>query len=207
MIARRRGRRRAAGRAHRDVLDRVLDGRPSASPSRSTGRARSSSPSRRARTACGCAARCPNGRRPATRAVQPARARRARRRDAPLRQDPSVHLRRASTSTTRPATRSSPSTSRACAAAFFVCYDLRFADEFWPLAPTPTATSSPANWPAAAARALAALLRARAIENQAYVVGVNRVGSGDGSSRTCGDSVIIDPLGEVGRRGAATASA
>jgi predicted amidohydrolase len=39
------------------------------------------------------------------------------------------------------------------------------------------------------------LLRARAIENQAYVVGVNRVGTGDGLTYV-GDSVILDPLGE-----------
>jgi predicted amidohydrolase len=38
------------------------------------------------------------------------------------------------------------------------------------------------------------LLRARAIENQAYVVGVNRVGEGGGLAY-CGDSRIIDPLG------------
>ena len=38
------------------------------------------------------------------------------------------------------------------------------------------------------------LLRARAIENQAWVVGVNRVGSGGGLDY-CGDSRIIDPLG------------
>jgi predicted amidohydrolase len=40
------------------------------------------------------------------------------------------------------------------------------------------------------------LLRARAIENQAYVVGVNRVGAGGGLDYS-GDSAIIDPLGEV----------
>ena len=41
------------------------------------------------------------------------------------------------------------------------------------------------------------LLRARAIENQAYVVGCNRVGTaGDGTAHT-GDSRIIDPMGEV----------
>jgi predicted amidohydrolase len=40
------------------------------------------------------------------------------------------------------------------------------------------------------------LLRARAIENQAYVVGVNRVGTG-GNLDYSGDSRIIDPLGEL----------
>ena len=39
------------------------------------------------------------------------------------------------------------------------------------------------------------LLRARAIENLAYVVGVNRVGAGDGIAYD-GGSCVIDPLGE-----------
>ena len=41
-----------------------------------------------------------------------------------------------------------------------------------------------------------ALLQARAIENQAYVVGVNRVGDGGGLAYS-GDSRIVDPLGEL----------
>jgi predicted amidohydrolase len=39
------------------------------------------------------------------------------------------------------------------------------------------------------------LVRARAIENQAYIVAVNRVGSGDGLDYS-GDSAIIGPFGE-----------
>ena len=54
----------------------------------------------------------------------------------------------------------------------------------------------PANWPGVRREHWMALLRARAIENQAYVAGVNRVGSGDGLDYT-GDSRIIDPLGEI----------
>ena len=79
---------------------------------------------------------------------------------------------------------------------FFVCYDLRFADEFWPLAPETDCYVVPANWPRSRRSHWSALLRARAIENQAYVVGVNRVGEG-GSLTYAGDSVIIDPLGDV----------
>ena len=45
--------------------------------------------------------------------------------------------------------------------------------------------------------------QARAIENQAYVVGVNRVGSGGGLEYV-GDSQIVDPLGEVLASGART---
>jgi predicted amidohydrolase len=79
---------------------------------------------------------------------------------------------------------------------FFVCYDLRFADEFWPLAPDTDCYVVPANWPESRRAHWSTLLRARAIENQAYVVGVNRVGAG-GRLAYVGDSAIIDPLGEV----------
>lgn len=78
----------------------------------------------------------------------------------------------------------------------FVCYDLRFADEFWDLATTTDLYLVPANWPEARRNHWMALLQARAIENQAYVVGCNRVGEG-GGLRYVGDSRIIDPLGEL----------
>jgi predicted amidohydrolase len=80
--------------------------------------------------------------------------------------------------------------------AFFVCYDLRFADEFWALADTTDCYVVPANWPSARREHWMTLLQARAIENQAYVVGVNRVGEG-GRLHYSGDSMIIDPFGEV----------
>mgnify|MGYP001270277328 CR=1 FL=1 len=84
----------------------------------------------------------------------------------------------------------------------FVCYDLRFADEFWQLATGTDVYLVPANWPAKRREHWMALLRARAIENQAYVVGCNRVGtapSSEGGSTLeySGDSMIIDPLGQV----------
>ena len=78
----------------------------------------------------------------------------------------------------------------------FVCYDLRFADEFWQLATTTDVYLVPANWPEARRNHWMALLQARAIENQAYVVGCNRVGSGGGLNYS-GDSRIVDPLGEL----------
>jgi predicted amidohydrolase len=53
-----------------------------------------------------------------------------------------------------------------------------------------------ANWPDTRRSHWSALLRARAIENQAYVVGANRVGRG-GKLAYVGDSAIVDPLGEV----------
>jgi predicted amidohydrolase len=76
----------------------------------------------------------------------------------------------------------------------FVCYDLRFADEFWVRARETDAYVVVANWPAPRREHWRALLRARAIENQAYVIGVNRVGGG-GKLEYLGDSAIIDPLG------------
>ncbi|HJQ41491.1 MAG TPA: carbon-nitrogen family hydrolase [Jatrophihabitantaceae bacterium] len=78
----------------------------------------------------------------------------------------------------------------------FVCYDLRFADEFWLLAESTDLYVVPANWPSPRREHWRALLRARAIENQAYVVGVNRVGTGKGLEYT-GDSAVVDPLGRV----------
>ena len=80
--------------------------------------------------------------------------------------------------------------------AFFVCYDLRFADEFWGLAADVDCYVLPANWPAPRREHWMTLLKARAIENQAYVVGVNRVGQG-GRLTYAGDSMIVDPFGAV----------
>ena len=76
----------------------------------------------------------------------------------------------------------------------FVCYDLRFADEFWALANDTDVYIVPANWPESRREHWMALLTARAIENQAYVIGCNRIGEG-GNLRYVGDSRIIDPLG------------
>ncbi len=78
----------------------------------------------------------------------------------------------------------------------FICYDLRFADEFWATAVETDVYLVVANWPERRRHHWQALLQARAIENQAYVVGVNRVGEG-GKLRYRGDSRIIDPMGEV----------
>ena len=77
----------------------------------------------------------------------------------------------------------------------FVCYDLRFGDEFWSLAGDTDCYVVGANWPAPRREHWMTLLRARAIENQAYMVAVNRVGSGGGLDYS-GDSAIIGPFGE-----------
>lgn len=83
----------------------------------------------------------------------------------------------------------------------FVCYDLRFGDEFWQLAEDTDCYLVPANWPRPRRQHWTSLLQARAIENQAYVVGLNRVGEGrrrdGGALPYAGDSMIVDPLGRV----------
>lgn len=80
----------------------------------------------------------------------------------------------------------------------FVCYDLRFADEFWATADQTDAYVVVANWPAKRRQHWMTLLQARAIENQAYVLGVNRVGAGGprGELAYSGDSAAYDPWGE-----------
>ncbi len=108
-----------------------------------------------------------------------------------------------------------------------VCYDLRF--PVWsrqtpappspvppPGDPAPSATSAPSgdppleydiliyvgNWPQRRSLAWKTLLQARAIENQSYVVGLNRVGNDGNNIYHSGDSMIIDPLGEILYHGA-----
>jgi len=97
-----------------------------------------------------------------------------------------------------------------------VCYDLRFpvwsrqqmninsttpGDES---APTGHAQDSEydlliyvANWPERRNHAWKTLLQARAIENQCYVVGVNRVGNDGSSLYYSGDSMVVDAMGSV----------
>jgi omega-amidase len=100
-----------------------------------------------------------------------------------------------------------------------VCYDLRF--PVWSrqqpaealAKPGPSAPARPespaqagleydliiyvANWPERRSHVWKTLLQARAIENQSYVVGVNRVGDDGNKIAHSGDSMIIDPLGEI----------
>jgi predicted amidohydrolase len=79
----------------------------------------------------------------------------------------------------------------------FVCYDLRFADVFWRAAPETDVYLVPANWPSPRREHWRTLLRARAIENQAYVVGCNRVGTAGDGTEHAGDSRIVSPMGEL----------
>lgn len=78
-----------------------------------------------------------------------------------------------------------------------ICYDLRF-PELWRLAALAGAEvfTIGASWPQARQSHWRSLLIARAIENQAYVVAVNRVGS-DPHLSFAGSSMIISPKGDV----------
>jgi predicted amidohydrolase len=79
----------------------------------------------------------------------------------------------------------------------FICYDLRFADVFWRAAPETDVYLVPANWPSPRRLHWQTLLQARAIENQAYVVGCNRVGTAGDGTEHIGDSRIVSPMGEL----------
>ena len=77
---------------------------------------------------------------------------------------------------------------------FFICYDLRFPLPFFSLAKKTDLFIVMANWPASRREHWITLLRARAIESQCYVAGVNRVGQGGGLSYS-GDSTLFAPDG------------
>lgn len=78
----------------------------------------------------------------------------------------------------------------------FICYDLRFPEIFQAVSKNAHMIIVPANWPAKRREHWKALLRARAIENQVYILAVNCVGEIGGVSYM-GDSCIIDPDGDV----------
>jgi len=78
-----------------------------------------------------------------------------------------------------------------------VCYDLRFPELFREgVSRGSTLFTVIANWPAAREAHWVTLLQARAIENQAYVVGVNRCGR-DPKLAYSGRSLIVDPRGNI----------
>jgi omega-amidase len=77
-----------------------------------------------------------------------------------------------------------------------VCYDLRF--------PVWTRNRNDydliinsANWPASRRDVWLTLLKARAIENQCFVAGANRIGTDGKDIRYCGDSLILSPKGDI----------
>jgi omega-amidase len=78
----------------------------------------------------------------------------------------------------------------------YICYDLRF-----PVWSRNTEKSDllifSANWPASRQKVWNTLLCARAIENQCYVAGSNRTGTDGEGIQYMGESMIIDPRGEI----------
>lgn len=78
----------------------------------------------------------------------------------------------------------------------FTCYDLRFPELFRQVAKRIEAVFVLANWPASRQMHWERLLQARAIENQCFVVGVNRTGLDAHDVKHAGGSLTFDPLGE-----------
>ena len=86
-----------------------------------------------------------------------------------------------------------------------VCYDLRF--PVWARQTPPREGEDgrglydillyTANWPERRIHAWKTLLQARAIENQCYVIGLNRVGNDGNNIYHNGNSMVISPLGEI----------
>lgn len=77
-----------------------------------------------------------------------------------------------------------------------ICYDLRFPEIFQALSKTADLIVVPACWPSKRSEHWNILLKARAIENQCYIAGINCVGD-IGGFHYLGDSAVINPLGEV----------
>ena len=82
-----------------------------------------------------------------------------------------------------------------------VCYDLRFPEWCRNNRTKPyDLLLCVASWPTARSDVWLTLLKARAIENQCYVVGVNRVGTDGNGLHHKGDSIVYGPKGEtIGR--------
>ena len=78
----------------------------------------------------------------------------------------------------------------------FICYDLRFPEIFQIASKEAHVILVPANWPEKRREHWKCLLRARAIENQVYIIAVNCTGEIGGVTYV-GDSCVINPNGEV----------
>ncbi len=89
-------------------------------------------------------------------------------------------------------------------ASFFICYDLRFPELFRKIAKNVDIVFVIANWPETRQMHWHSLLKARAIENQCFIVGVNRIGRDANGLSYAGGSSIISPWGEEIIRGKAS---
>lgn len=78
----------------------------------------------------------------------------------------------------------------------YICYDLRF--PVWSRNRNDyDLMINSANWPESRKEVWSTLLKARAIENQCFVAGANRIGADAEGAAYCGDSMIIGPKGEI----------
>jgi len=78
----------------------------------------------------------------------------------------------------------------------FICYDLRFPEIFQIASKEAQIITVAANWPKEREEHWITLLKARAIENQCYVIGINRIGLGDGVEYN-GASIFVSPSGKI----------
>jgi len=78
----------------------------------------------------------------------------------------------------------------------FICYDLRFPELFRSVAKRVDMIFVIANWPEPRQAHWITLLKARAIENQCFIIGVNRIGKDQNNLNYIGGSMVIDPWGE-----------
>jgi len=88
-----------------------------------------------------------------------------------------------------------------CPATTFICYDLRFPELFRKVAQQVKIIFVIASWPVVRQKHWEILLQARAIENQCFVVGVNRIGTDGNGLEYGGGSHVYSPLGEPLSRG------
>lgn len=89
-------------------------------------------------------------------------------------------------------------------AGLVICYDLRFPELFRDLAlEAAKVIFVVAEWPAERTEHWLTLLKARAIENQCYIVGSNTFGAQPNGTTFAGNSIIINPFGEVLAQGSA----
>ncbi|MBN1039893.1 carbon-nitrogen family hydrolase [Clostridium botulinum] len=78
----------------------------------------------------------------------------------------------------------------------FICYDLRFPEIFQVAARKAQVITIAANWPESKIDEWISFLKVRALETQSYIIGINRLGEGDGIKYN-GKSAIVSPWGDI----------
>ena len=86
-------------------------------------------------------------------------------------------------------------------ASVFICYDLRFPEVFRKIAKQVKIIFVIANWPTSRSTHWETLLEARSIENQCFVIGVNRTGTDENGIIYPGASRVYDPQGHIRCKG------